>query len=82
MTEYTITYTYDNFNRVIMELHSNGTTIEYEYDDLGRLAKKTERRIDATISPVINADDFVTYDSLTNIMYAVRDAVRKGVYLT
>lgn len=79
MSEYTITYTYDNLNRVIMELHSNGTTIEYEYDGLGRLVKKTERKIDTTITPVVNMDDFVTYESLNSIADAVRRAWMGGI---
>lgn len=41
MSKYTITYTYDEFNRVIRKEQSDGAVVEFEYDDKGLLVKET-----------------------------------------
>lgn len=47
--EHSTVYAYDNQNRVICELNSDGSSVEYEYDKLGRVVKKTVKTIDPHI---------------------------------
>ncbi|NGX40340.1 MAG: hypothetical protein KR126chlam4_00159, partial [Candidatus Anoxychlamydiales bacterium] len=37
--EISLTYEYDNFNRLILKKYPNGRKIEYEYDNIGHRTK-------------------------------------------
>ncbi len=65
--------TFDRYNRLESRSDGAGNITRFEYDPKGRLAKKTEPRLDAGGQPLVTSYEYNEFDSLTKVVDAARN---------
>ena len=70
----TVTYTYDNLNRLKGVHFSNGVTVTYTYDALGNRTKKTVTSSSSQIIGDVNGDGLVDVFDVTQLIDIILQA--------
>ncbi|RPJ87305.1 MAG: RHS repeat protein [Acidobacteria bacterium] len=65
--------TFDRHSRLESRSDGAGNITRFEYDLKGRLAKKTEPRLDAGGQPLVTSYEYNEFDSLTKVVDAARN---------